>query len=49
MFEAIDELEKYFKDKNQFIKARKFIDSFFEIIENDKSYKKHILDKLRVD
>lgn len=47
MFDSIDSLEKYFKDKNQFIRARKFIESFFEIIQNDKSYKRNILDKLR--
>lgn len=47
MFEVIDSLENYFEDQNQFIRARKFIESFFDIIQNDKSYKRHILDKLR--
>lgn len=49
MFEAIDDLENYFKDKNQFIRARRFIESFFEILVNDKSFKKYILDKARKD
>lgn len=47
IFEVIDSLENYFQDKNQFIRARKFIESFFEIIQNEKSYKRNILDKLR--
>lgn len=49
MFETIDGLEKYFNNKNQFIIARRFIESFFEIIINEKSYKRHILDKVRKD
>ena len=49
MFVAIDDLEQYFKDKNQFIRARKFIESFFDILANEKSFKRHILDKARKD
>lgn len=47
IFVTIDGLEKYFNDKNQFIRARRFIESFFEIIVNEKSYKRRILDKVR--
>ena len=49
MFETIDGLEKYFKYKNQFIRARRFIESFFEILQNDNSYKRNIFDKARKD
>ena len=47
MYQAIDDLEQYFQDKNQFIRAKRFIDSFYEIIENDKVYKRNILDNAR--
>ena len=49
MFEAIDNLEKYFQNKNQFIIAKRFISQFYEIIEDDKSFKKRIIDKARDD
>lgn len=49
MFETIDGLEKYFKDNNQFIRAKRFVESFFDIIEDDKSFKRRILDKARND
>jgi len=49
MFEAIDHLEKYFDDGNQFIIAKRFVTQFFEIIENDNAFKRKILDKARED
>ena len=49
MFEAIDHLEKYFDDRNQFIIAKRFVTQFFEIIENDNAFKRKILDKARED
>ncbi|MFH6768471.1 hypothetical protein V8G56_06975 [Gaetbulibacter aquiaggeris] len=49
MFEVIDHLEKHFEDSNQFIIAKRFVTEFFDIIENDKSFKKKILDKARED
>lgn len=49
MFEAIDHLEKYFEDSNQFIIAKRFVTEFFEIIENDNAFKRKILDKARED
>lgn len=49
MFETIDGLEKYFQDNNQFIRAKRFIESFFDIIQDDKSFKRRILDKARDD
>ncbi len=49
MFETIDSLEKYFQDNNQFIRAKRFIESFFDIIQDDKSFKRRILDKARDD
>ena len=30
MFEVVDSLEIYFEDKNQFIRAKRFIEEFFE-------------------
>lgn len=49
MFEAIDRLEPYFDDSNQFIIAKRFVTEFFEIIENDNAFKKKILDMARED
>ena len=49
MFEVVDSLETYFEDKKQFIRAKDFIQEFFKIIQNDKSFKKNILDKARID
>jgi hypothetical protein len=49
MFETIDDLEAYFQDKNQFIRAKRFVSEFFEIIKDDIRFKKNILDKVRVD
>lgn len=49
MYEVIDGLEKYFQDNNQFIRAKKFVGSFFIIIEDDKQFEKKILEKARVD
>lgn len=49
MFKVVDSLETYFEDKNQFIRARRFIEEFFEIIQDDKRFKNNILDKARVD
>lgn len=49
MFETIDGLEKYFQDNNQFIRAKRFIEGFFDIIQDDKSFKRRILDKSRDD
>lgn len=49
MFKVIDDFEKYFHDSNQFINAKRFVTQFFEIIENDKSFKRNILDKARKD
>ncbi len=49
MFEAIDNLEQYFQDNNQYIRAKRFISDFFEILEDDNSFKRKILDKARDD
>jgi len=49
MFDVVDSLEIYFEDKNQFIRAKRFIEEFFEIIQDDKRFKNNILDKARVD
>jgi hypothetical protein len=49
MYETIDDLEDYLKDKNQLIRAKRFVSEFFEIIEDDIRFKKNILEKTRVD
>jgi len=49
MFEVIDGLEKYFLDKRQFSNARSFIGDFFEILLDDKRFKRYILDRARDD
>lgn len=48
-FKVIDELEAYFKDRNQWVRAKRYVSEFFEIIEDDKSFKKRILDRTRID
>jgi hypothetical protein len=49
MLETVDSLENYFEDKKQFIRAKHFIEEFFKIIQDDKRFKRNILDKARVD
>ena len=47
IFKVIDDLEEDFYDRNQFIKAKEFVADFFEILENDKKFKRSIIDKVR--
>lgn len=49
MFEVMDSYESLFQDRNQFIKAKRFVTGFFDIIQDDKLFKKYIIDKARVD
>jgi len=49
IFTTIDGLEHYFLNNNQFLTARRFIGSFFEILEDDKQYQKKIVNKARTD
>ncbi len=43
----LDEIESYFQDINQFREAQKFLEAFFEILEDDKKFEKQILNRLR--
>lgn len=47
MLAALQLLKDEFGDRSQYSEAEKFITSFFEILENDKKFKKNILDRLR--
>jgi hypothetical protein len=48
MFEVIDTLEDYFQNHDQFLQTKNFVADFFKIIENNKKFKKNILDRARV-
>jgi hypothetical protein len=48
IFKVIDDLEDDFYDRNQFINAKGFVSDFFEILENDKKFKKYIIDRARI-
>ncbi|GGD50831.1 hypothetical protein [Muriicola marianensis] len=43
----LDEIEPYFQDMRQFREAQKFLQAFFEILEDDKKFERQILDRLR--
>jgi len=47
ILDRIDSLELFFESPGQFSAAKKFISSFFDIIENDKKFEKEIIKKLR--
>ncbi len=47
MLNTVDGLQEFFQNQKQFIKAKQFIANFFEILENDKSFNKNILNKAR--
>ncbi|RIA09827.1 hypothetical protein OE09_1673 [Flavobacteriaceae bacterium MAR_2010_72] len=49
MITIIDNLEYHFEDRNHWVRAKRYISDFFEIIENEKSFKKHILDRARTE
>ncbi len=48
IFSTIDSLQNYFRDPNQFRKAKEFIEDFFEILENDKKFERNIVNRSRV-
>ena len=43
----LDANKDYFEDSREFGKAKSYLESFFDIIGNDRSYKSQILDQLR--
>ena len=47
MFAILDTNKDYFEDSDEFETAKKYLKSFFNIIENDRMYKSQILDQLR--
>lgn len=47
ILDRIDSLELFFESPSQFSAAKKFISSFFDIIENDQKFEKEIIKKLR--
>jgi len=47
LLEEVDSLEELFEDKNSFKEARRFIVSFFDILEDDNKFSKNILNRLR--
>ena len=48
MLAIVNDLESSFEDPKEFATARKFINDFFEVIANDGSYKKQILNVARL-
>ena len=48
MLTIVNDLESSFEDPKEFATARKFINDFFEVIANDGSYKKQILNVARL-
>ena len=47
VFEQVDELKSYFQDPKEFEYARTYLDGFFEILKDDKKFKKRIAEKGR--
>ncbi len=48
LVELLNSYEKDFEDPKEFAESKKFLNSFFEVIEDDKSFKKKIVDGARV-
>jgi len=47
MLATLELFKDEFEDRSQYSEAEKFIASYFEILENDKKFKKNIVDRLR--
>ena len=48
MLTIVDDLESSFEDPKEFSQARRFINDFFEVLANDKTYRKEILSVARL-
>ena len=48
MLTIVNDLESSFEDPKEFATARRFINDFFEVIANDASYKKQVLNVARL-
>lgn len=49
IFDTIESLQMYFQDPDQLEMAKKFIEDFFETLEEDKKFEKNIISRARVD
>ncbi|MBT8297485.1 MAG: hypothetical protein KJO52_04050, partial [Maribacter sp.] len=47
IYSVMDDLKVYFQNPIMFAEAKDFVADFFEIMENDKKFKKYILDRAR--
>ncbi|NND80305.1 MAG: hypothetical protein HKN53_10425, partial [Maribacter sp.] len=47
IYSVMDDLKVYFQNPIMFTEAKDFVADFFEIMENDKKFKKYILDRAR--
>ena len=47
MIQTIDNHKYLFENEKEFVNAKDYLLSFFEVIENDKSYNKEIIKRLR--
>ena len=47
MEQCISDLEPYFKDRLQWLEAREYIKSFFDILESDRLFERRILEHMR--
>lgn len=47
IFKALNDLEEQFQNTSQFLKAKRFLESFFETLESDKKFEKNILNRQR--
>jgi hypothetical protein len=47
LLSIMDAHSKYFDNPKEFSKARDYINSFYDILHDDKSFKKHIIDQAR--
>jgi len=46
-FKMLEDFESHFDIESQYSDSRKFLTSFFEVLEDDKAFKKKIIDGMR--
>lgn len=49
VYALIDSYQKYFRDKKEFTKCKRFIEGFYDLIKDDKKFQKNISDKQRTE
>lgn len=47
IFKVIEDLKEYFQNRSQYEQAKEFVIDFFKIMEDDKKFKKSIVDRAR--